>query len=127
MFIVGLFSWWYSVGWIEQIKSVRDRLAGLYDYFSIDILLKTLFSPFRQISAGSVRGPIGVQIRAWFDQLISRVIGMIVRSIVMVIGSVTLAVACVLGLAAICLWPLIPLLPIAGVVLAMSGWVPWKI
>ena len=127
MFIVGLFSWWYGAGWLQRVQVVKERLSGLYDYFSIDLLIKTLFSPFRQISAGSVRGPIGVQIRAFFDQLISRTIGMIVRSLVIVIGSVTLVVSAVLGLCAILLWPIVPVLPAVCVVLAMSGWVPWKI
>lgn len=127
MFIVGLFSWWYSTGWLQRAQAVKERLIGLYDYFSIDLLIKTLFSPFRQISAGSVRGPIGVQIRALFDQLISRTIGMIVRSLVIVIGSVTLVISCLLGMLAVILWPLIPLLPAVCVVLAMSGWVPWTI
>ena len=103
MFIVGLFSWWYGAGWLQRVQVVKERLSGLYDYFSIDLLIKTLFSPFRQISAGSVRGPIGVQIRAFFDQLISRTIGMIVRSLVIVSGSVTLVVSALLGLCAILL------------------------
>ena len=123
---MGLFTWWYGAGWLSRIRQVKDRLAGLYDYFSIDLLLRTLFSPFRQISAGGVRGPIGVQIRAWFDQLISRVIGMIVRMIVIVIGSVTLALACIGSLMAVLLWPLVPLMPVVGVVCSMIGWMPWK-
>jgi hypothetical protein len=99
----------------------------LYDYFSFDLLLKTLFAPFRQISAGRVRGPIGVQIRAWFDKLISRIIGGVVRSMVIVIGAVAMVVAAVIGLARIVLWPIVPLLPVIGFLLATSGWVPWKI
>lgn len=127
MFIVGMFTWWYSGGWLQCVLSVRDRLLSTYDYFSIDLLIKTLFAPFRQISAGKVRGPIGVQLRALFDQLISRVIGGFVRSAVIVIGSLTLCVVALLGAFRIVIWPLIPLLPIVGVVFAMTGWIPWQI
>lgn len=127
MVIVGLFSWWYGTGWLERIAAVRTRLAGVYDYFSIDLLVRTLFAPFRQISAGSVRGPIGLQLRAWFDRLISRTIGMIVRTIVIIIGIITLLIASALGLLVILLWPLIPVLPAICVVLAMMGWIPWRI
>lgn len=126
MFIVGMFTWWYSGGWLQCVLSVRDRLLSTYDYFSIDLLIKTLFAPFRQISAGKVRGPIGVQLRALFDQLISRVIGGVVRSAVIVIGSLTLCVVALLGAFRIIIWPLIPLLPIVGVVFAMTGWIPWQ-
>ena len=127
MFIVGLLSWWYGVGWKQSALGVRDGLAGLYDYFSFDLLLKTLFSPFRQISAGQVRGSLEVQMHAWFDRLISRTIGAIVRSIVIVVGSVTMVIAAVIGILRITFWPLVPVLPVIGIILAASGWVPWKI
>ena len=127
MFIVGLLSWWYGAGWKQCVVSVGDKLLNIYDYFSIDLLIKTLFSPFRQISAGSVNGPLGVQFRAMLDKLISRVIGAIMRSAVIVIGSVALLLSVLLGLARIILWPLVPLMPVVAVVLAMSGWVLWTI
>jgi hypothetical protein len=106
---------------------IAERLAKAYDFFSLDILIKTLFAPFRQISAGRVRGPIGVQLRAWFDRLISRVIGAIVRSMVIVIGIFALVVAAVIGMIRLIAWPLIPVSPIIAVVFALIGWVPWTI
>lgn len=127
MFIVGLFSWWYSAGWLRCVASVQGSLLSTYDYFSLDLLLRTLFSPFRQISAGKVRGPIGVQLRAFVDNLISRVIGAIVRTIVIAVGSVTLGISVLLGLVKILLWPVIPLLPLVFAVVAASGWIPWTI
>lgn len=127
MVIVGLFLWWYGAGWKERFLMVRDNIATLYDYFSLDLLIRTLFAPFRQISAGRVRGPIGVQLRAWFDRLISRVIGAIVRSMVIVIGIFALVVAAVIGMIRLIAWPLIPVSPIIAVVFALIGWVPWTI
>lgn len=127
MFIVGMFSWWYSAGWMRCATRVRDGLLGTYDYFSLDLLLRTLFSPFRQISAGKVRGPIGVQMRALLDNLISRVIGAIVRTIVIVIGVFVLLFSCLFGLVRILIWPLVPILPIVFLLCAAAGWVPWTI
>ncbi len=126
MAFVGIFLWWYTAGWKQQVSSVRERLAGLYDYFSIDLLVRTLFSPYRQISAGRVRGPIGIQLRAFLDRLISRIIGSIVRTIMIVIGSVTLFLTIIFGLFTIIAWAFVPALPIIGVALALSGWVPWR-
>lgn len=127
MLIVGLLSWWYGAGWWQRIVAVKERIAGLYDYFSIDLLLKTLFAPFRQISAGGVRGPLSVQLQAWFDRLISRIIGAVVRIGVIVIGSLALLLGAFVGLMMIIIWPLIPLMPIICIVLAMMGWIPWKL
>lgn len=127
MFIVGLFSWWYSTGWFRCMIRVRDNLMAIYDYFSFDLLLRTLFSPFRQISAGKVRGPLGVQMQAFFDRLISRIIGATVRTVVIIVGSVTLGIALTIGAIRLMLWPLVPVLPIFFVLFAITGWVPWKI
>ena len=127
MFIVGLFSWWYGAGWLSCVARVRDNLMSIYDYFSFDLLLRTLFSPFRQISAGKVRGPLGVQMRAFFDRLISRIIGGIIRTTVVIFGAATLFIAAVIGAIRLVLWPLIPLLPVIFVLFAIAGWVPWKI
>ena len=127
MFIVGLFSWWYGAGWLRCMAAVRGGLANIYDYFSLDLLLRTLFSPFRQISAGGVRGPIGVQLRAMLDNLISRVIGAFVRTVVIIFGTIALLISCLVGLLRIMLWPFIPVLPVVFVIFALSGWVPWQI
>ena len=127
MFIVGLFSWWYGAGWGRTVIAVRDNLLSLYDYFSLDLLLRTLFSPFRQISAGKVRGPIGVQLRALLDNLISRVIGAFVRTAVLIIGSVVLCFAACIGVLRMIVWPCVPALPFACAIAALLGWVPWTI
>lgn len=103
----------------------REKIAGYFDYFSIDLLLRTWFAPFRQISAGGVQGPIGVQIRAFFDQLVSRVIGSIVRSIMIVIGCVTILGALIVYTLKVIFWAIIPIIPIVGFVLMVLGWMPW--
>jgi hypothetical protein len=95
------------------------------DYFSIGLLLKTLFSPFRQISAGQVRGPLAVQMRAFFDRLISRLIGAMVRITIMIVGLVAIFFSVIIGVIGLILWAFIPLLPIVGLILWLIGWMPW--
>ena len=125
MFIAGILSWWYGPGWRERVTAMREHLASTMDYFSIGLLLKTLFSPFRQISAGRVKGPLAVQMRAFFDRLISRVIGAMIRIAIMIIGLVAIFVYVVLGTVGIVLWAFIPLLPFVGLALWLTGWMPW--
>ena len=126
MATVGIFWWWYGAGWKSAVFRVGARIISLYDYFSIDLLLKTLFSPFRQISAGGVDGPINIKIRAFFDQLLSRIIGAIVRTIVIGVGLIALAGMIIFGLVYVIGWALVPLVPLAGLVLALAGWIPWN-
>lgn len=128
MFLVGILSWWYGEGWPSCIRTIRERLAVSADFFSIGILASTLFAPFRQISAGQVSGPIGDQIRAFFDRLISRIIGSFVRTFMIIFGLVAMFIQSIFGIIVIMTWPIIPLLPAIGLIMAVIGWVPqWKI
>lgn len=127
MFIVGFLSWWYTAGWRQRFVLLRQHMSQTADYFSIDLLLRTFFSPFRQISAGKVRGSFDVQLRAFFDNLISRVIGAFVRGFLVVIGTLWMMIVAIFGGILALLWVVVPLLPIVGIVLALSGWVPWRL
>lgn len=127
MFIVGILSWWYGAGWKQRLVMLRERLESTADYFSIDLLLKTLFSPYRQISAGQVRGSINVQMRAFFDRLLSRIIGAIIRTFMIIFGAITMLIQSVFGLLLLVLWGAAPLLPIVGIALFAIGWMPWKL
>jgi hypothetical protein len=125
MFIVGLLGWWYGQGWRGCISRALGRLATTADFFSVSLLLRTLFSPFRQISAGGVRGPLGVQIRALFDRLVSRLIGAMVRSAMIIAGCVVLAVQAIFGGLVGLGWLLLPAVPLVGLALTFAGWMPW--
>lgn len=124
MIIVWAISWWYGAGWAMQFTQLRERLATSYDYFSIDLLARTLFSPFRQISAGSVNGPIGLKIRAFLDKLISRIIGAIVRTILIVVGVAWMLIQIIIGAVMLALWAVVPFAPLVGFIAMLSGWVP---
>lgn len=125
MLIVGILSWWYGEGWKQRVVMQREKLASTMDYFSIDLLLRTFFSPFRQISAGKVEGPLGVQMRAFFDRLISRAIGAMIRFFMIIIGTLAILMYVVIGAVWLVVWAFVPFLPIIGFVLFVSGWMPW--
>lgn len=127
MFIVGLLSWWYGAGWRQRFSILQERLANTMDYFSIDLLAKTLFAPFRQISAGQVNGSLSVKMHAFFDRLVSRTIGAMIRSTMIVVGLGVIFVHSFVGLVTFIAWAFIPLLPLIGILLAISGWIPWSL
>jgi hypothetical protein len=127
MFLVGIMSWWYGDGWRGRAKMIAGRIGRTNDYFSVGLLLSTLFSPFRQISAGAVDGPIGVQLRALGDKLISRMIGAIVRLFMIIFGIVVIVLQSVFGVVILLFWLLIPYFPIIGLEMKVIGWVPvWR-
>lgn len=125
MFIVGILTWWYGAGWRNQFAILHGNILRVLDYFSIDLLLQTLFSPFRQISAGKTNGSISVQFRAFLDGIISRFIGAFIRIIMIIIGTLAIFVTILIGVVGIIFWGLIPLLPCIGIGLSVIGWSPW--
>lgn len=124
--LMAFFSWWYGAGWRHQAAVVSEQLAHLLDTFSFSLLLKTLFSPFRQISAGTVGGPLGVQLQAWFDRLVSRFIGAMVRVTMMIAGSVIIFGTLMFGVIRMGLWPVLPLVPFIVLALWWGGALSWK-
>ncbi len=116
-----LLRWWYSDGWRRCAQIIADRLDQTIDYFSFGLLAKTFFAPFRQISAGKVDGSLDVKFRAMIDKLFSRVIGAVVRLIILLIGAVVIAVQSITAIVVLVFWSLVPLLPFAGIILMSSG------
>jgi hypothetical protein len=122
LLVTSLLRWWYGDGWRQRTQLVANRLDGTIDYFSFDLLVKTLFAPFRQISAGKVDGPLNMQMRAMVDRMFSRVIGAAVRLILLVIGGIVIGVQVIIGFVVLIGWALVPVAPIIGLVLALTGW-----
>lgn len=123
MFIMGVLKWWYTSGWTGCVRELRGKFAATVDYFSIGLLLRTMFSLFRQDGAGRVQGSLATKIHAFFGRLISRVLGACIRSTVLVFGCLTLLLQAVVSLCVAVGWVLLPLLPLAGFVISLTGWV----
>lgn len=64
--------------------------------------------------------------RALVDKLFSRVIGAVIRLIILVIGGVIVGLQVLLSVIILIGWALVPLFPIIGFGLMLTGWVqPW--
>lgn len=124
MMIVALFSWWYGVGWAQRTKRSGTRIQLALEMFSVSLLLRTLFDPFRQISAGQVRGSFDARMHAFGDRLFSRIFGAVVRSLFICIGVVLALFTGLFGLLELVIWPVIPLFPVMGLILMVIGWKP---
>ena len=123
MAIIEMFTWWYSRGWSVFIHMIREKLTGISDFFSMDSLVRTLFQPFRQISAesASANSSINLKFRMFTDRIVSRAVGFFSRFILLIIGTIVIVIGGVLSLALVLLWPVIPFAPIAGIILTVTG------
>lgn len=125
MFLTGILSWWYGDGWFSRIRIIKARISASADFFSVELLASTLFAPFRQISAGRVHGgSIKFYVQNLFDRLLSRVIGSIVRTFVIIIGMVVMAIQMIFGIITLIFWLFVPIMPVIGLIIMATGWVP---
>lgn len=114
--------WWYSAGWgYAWQRSVVQRLEWCESTFSMGALFRTWFAPFKQTYAGGVKGSIGEHFRAAIDSLVSRVIGFIVRSFLLLAGLVCSLLVLLSGLIFMLAWAFIPLLPVIALGLIVAG------
>ena len=127
MVIISLLSWWYSEGWLEQISLTKRSFIKLADKFSIGMLLKTLFAPFRQISVGEQAGKTASLSSVIADKLISRLVGSVMRLVMVFVGTLALIIYAIISVLRLAGWPLLPLAPVLGLILMVSVGAPWKI
>lgn len=125
MAITEMFFWWYMSGWNVFIKKVRGWFSSVADFFSMDSLVRTLFKPYRQISAetASSSASLDLKFHMFLDRLVSRVIGFLSRLVLLIAGTILIIVSGIASLILIILWPIIPLLPVAGIILTITGFI----
>lgn len=121
---MNLIGWWYGAGFLTRLKGLSESFGKMADRFSIGLLFKTWFNPFRQIDANAEgKGP-SAAIQAFLSRLISRLVGFVARTVLIVVGIVVLVVQGILSVGAVAAHLVVPILPIAGLTLMIIGWVP---
>lgn len=119
--ITDFFSWWYGTGLRNALASIGRRARRPLDDFSVSLLLRTLFAPFRQIDAGGVRGSLDVQIKAWFGREFSRFFGAGLRTIMIIIGLIGSALSALFSVVWLMVWLVLPVVPVLAIVLWLGG------
>lgn len=117
MIVFDLIGWWYRDGWRGFGQSLVEKMRAALSFFSMGALLRTLFAPFRQISVGEG----GAMLQVFLDQLISRLVGAVVRIFLMIVGILVFAIEAIVSLILMILWPLVPIFPAACIVLTVAG------
>lgn len=117
---VSLLVWWYGRGLKLAAEHARQRVINTFHLFSIPILLRTLFAPWKRITTPPGAG-LDAHLKAAVDNMVSRSVGFVVRSLALLVAGGLLLVSAVVSFVELLLWPLIPpaapLLLIVGVVL----------
>lgn len=117
MLVAAFFKWWYGAGWKLAWQSVGKRLQSIAHVFSVRLLVRTLFSPWRRVVAERSRGFDGAM-HAAIDNAVGRFIGFSVRCIVLITAGITMVAIGLVGGVVLVAWPL---MPPAALVLVVIG------
>jgi hypothetical protein len=101
---------WYFVQTPKKILAAwANFLKFNLNFFSIGPLLKTLFSPWRQYYWTYGRGfDIGRYIQVFFSNIVTRLIGATIRSVVVVVGLLVEIFILAVGPVVLAVWFLLP-------------------
>ena len=112
--IIHYIRWHYGTAFDELHTFWKNLLWFFYHFFSMPLILKTLFRPIFRIHASSAPGT-GLDLERIFENLtvnvIARIVGVFLRIIVIGIGSIAELIVLLLGPLIFLAWFILPLLP----------------
>jgi hypothetical protein len=118
MLAVAFIQWWYGPGWRNAADRLAARVESIYLNFSLPILVRTMFAPWRRIIT-----PPGTnlqqQLRAMVDNAVSRAVGFTMRFIILIVALVMILASIVFGCLWLIMWPLVPVLGPALIVVGL--------
>jgi ABC-type transport system involved in cytochrome bd biosynthesis fused ATPase/permease subunit len=112
---VAFITWHYNTGLKELTRAFRNFLSFGIHYFPIKELSKTIFSHWRRSSDSYGEGlDVGVWAKAFLGNMISRILGAIIRLVIIAVGIVFEITLFFVGSAIILIWVLLPIIITLG-------------
>lgn len=118
MLMAGFFKWWYGAGWKLVWQRLGERIRSVASAFSVTLLIRTLFSPWRRVIASRGRG-FDAAIHAAIDNAVGRFIGFSVRCVVLVAATISTIAIGIIGGALFLVWPFLPICAVALLVMGV--------
>jgi hypothetical protein len=110
------FLWHFKIAPVKIIKIIGDYLRFSLDFFSIKLLLKTLFSPWKRVSQNYIPGLANLDqnIPIFILNTFSRSIAFIIRVVIIIGGIISTTLVFFLGVLSFLIWFLFPLFIMIG-------------
>ncbi|MEI6040443.1 MAG: hypothetical protein WCP93_03795 [Candidatus Berkelbacteria bacterium] len=116
--MVTYFSWWYGQGLVNFWRAIIIMTGKVYSFFSITILTRTLFDPWKHDEAWAENASLQTRMNIFLNNMISRLIGFVIRLFTVILG---LFIGTTFFLIFFCLWLAWILLPIIVIGLIVNG------
>ena len=104
--------WHYSEALADWRRIVSNFIWFFFHMFSVGLLLRTLFSPFKRMREERKKGSLAFEDwgGAIIVNLLMRLIGFLVRSMIITIGVIFIIFTILVGAVALLLWLILPAL-----------------
>ena len=120
MLLITYIRWHYTQGVVDLVHIVGNFVWFWYEFFSFRLLLRTFFVPFHRLAD---EGPVGLDIGKLSERIIvntlMRVVGMVLRSGIMLFGAILIVVTVLLGIGFFVIWLCAPLVACALVLFGL--------
>lgn len=112
--------WYYTSALRNIVLVTGDFLWFWYHFFSLPVLTRTIFAPWRRLDENYAGGfNPSAALATLIVNTLMRLVGVIIRLLTILVGIIFLLVTLALMAAFFCLWFILPLLAPA---LFISGW-----
>ena len=113
--------WHYIVAPREVLNKLKNIFSFGLDYFSIPFLIRTLFAPWRKYKFSYGRG---FDAARFFEALafntFSRIMGMIMRCAVILVGVLTQLMVLFVGVLSIIFWIFLPIITALTLIISIQ-------
>jgi len=110
-FIGEYFAWHYSEALLDVVRIWKNILRFLYEFFSISLLLRTLFTPWKRLGEERRKKfDFGDMLGVFIVNTIMRIIGTAMRAVLIIFGIIAIALCLIAGVLVLFLWIFAPLI-----------------
>jgi hypothetical protein len=114
--------WYYGEAMKDVLLGWKNYIIFATQYFSIPLLFKTLFAPWKR---DITKKPRGFDVKKFFEYLafnaISRTIGLIIRFFTIIVGIIFLILTIIAGAIFFVLWLILPLIILGLLIFALAS------
>jgi len=114
-------AWHYGEAYRDIIRLWTNFLWFFGNFFSLTLLIKTFFAPWKRIKEGrGARFSLKNIAEAVVTNTVMRLVGALMRSAVILVGSIAVLAVFWLGILLIAVWTLLPLLLVLSFIYGLT-------
>lgn len=108
--MITYFSWWYGTELKFLWQAIGTMIAKIYSFFSISLLIKTLFDPWKRDVVSAENLSINDRFRLLIGNLVSRFVGFLIRFVTILIGLFFTLAFALLMIVFLVVWLFLPII-----------------